>query len=265
LILKEFSLSARRFVQSFPAKEGWHQLAIGLLAALFMLGILVTPAHAQAARGEPDQPADQQLAMNGPGLPGEHIAASLPRPAARPPLPFASPQVGPIIKRAFGDNIERRTTAFLPKNLSNLTPVAFPTKEKKWIRVDLSEQTVVAYEGKTPIRAFLISSGLSRSPTVTGEYHIKTKVKAQTMTGGEGAYFYHLPNVKWVQYFYQEYAFHGSYWHNNFGHPMSHGCINMTNADAKWLFDWAGPVWDGKAAWFPSTKDNPGTLVIITK
>jgi hypothetical protein len=68
-----------------------------------------------------------------------------------------------------------------------------------------------------------------------------------------------------VQYFYEDYGFHGTYWHNNFGHPMSHGCVNMTNADAKWLFDWAGPEWDGKTTWYKSSKENPGTLVIITE
>ena len=78
-------------------------------------------------------------------------------------------------------------------------------------------------------------------------------------------YYYNLPNVKWVQYFYADYAFHGTYWHNDFGRPKSHGCINMTNADAKWLFDWAGPKWDGKTTWYNASKANPGTLVIVTE
>jgi lipoprotein-anchoring transpeptidase ErfK/SrfK len=50
---------------------------------------------------------------------------------------------------------------------------------------------------------------------------------------------YYLPNVQWVMYFYQGYGFHGTYWHNNFGNPMSHGCVNMTNDDALWLFNFA--------------------------
>lgn len=191
----------------------------------------------------------------------EAVAARL---LAKPPLPFTEPQVGPLIKRAYQDDIERRTTAFLPQSLSHLTPVIIPDEER-WIRVDLSEQTLVAYEGKKPVRAFIISSGLSRTPTVTGQFRIITKVSEQTMTGGVGAYYYNLPGVKWVQYFYQDYGFHGTYWHNNFGHPMSHGCINMTNADAKWLFDWAGPTWDGKTTWYKSNAENPGTYVIVTK
>lgn len=191
------------------------------------------------------------------------IAASLPRPAELPPLPFRTPQVGPVIKRAFGDDIERRTTAFIPTALDDLTPIKMPVGEKKWIRVDLSEQIVVAYEGNTPIRAFVVSTGLSGTPTVQGEFRIKMKVRSQTMSGGQGAYYYNLPNVQWVQYFYSEYAFHGTYWHNDFGRPKSHGCVNMTNADAKWLFDWAGPEWDGRTTWYRSSEENPGTLVIV--
>lgn len=182
----------------------------------------------------------------------------------KPPLPFTSPQVGPLVKRAYHDDIERRTTAFLPQSLDHLTPVDLPD-EDRWIRVDLSEQIVVAYEGKKAVRAFIISSGLPGTPTVTGEFRIRTKVSEQVMYGGVGANYYYLPGVKWVQYFYQEYSFHGTYWHNDFGRPMSHGCLNMTNADAKWLFDWAGPVWDGKTTWYKSSEENPGTLVIITR
>jgi lipoprotein-anchoring transpeptidase ErfK/SrfK len=243
-----------------------------MLACLLGMLLASVPVQAQATEDEPvGEPAGKPAAEQKAGPialtsgPGRDITASLPRPVFRPPLPFASPQVGPVIKRAFGDDIEKRTTAFLPSDLSHLTPVKLPKNEDRWIHVDLSEQVVVAYEGKKPIRAFVISSGLPRTPTVVGEFRIKTKVKAQTMSGGAGAYYYNLPNVKWVQYFYQEYAFHGTYWHNDFGRPKSHGCINMTNADAKWLFDWAGPTWDGKTVWFNSNNDNPGTLVLVTE
>ena len=236
-----------------------------LLAALLAALLLTAPALAQDSDEANGGANDSPAALHAPTHPGGEIAATLPRPQFFPALPFAAPQVGPVIKRAFGDDIENRTTAFIPKDLSHLTPVTMPKNEARWIRVDLSEQVVVAYENNKPIRAFVISSGLSRTPTVTGEFRIKTKVKAQTMTGGSGAYYYNLPNVKWVQYFYQEYAFHGTYWHNDFGRPKSHGCINMTNADAKWLFDWAGPTWDGKTVWFNSNADNPGTLVLVTE
>jgi lipoprotein-anchoring transpeptidase ErfK/SrfK len=189
------------------------------------------------------------------------VAAQL---ALKPPLPFTVPQVGPLIKRAYHDDIERRTMAFLPQSLDHLSPVEVPA-EDRWIRVDLSEQIVVAYAREKPVRAFVVSSGLPGTPTVTGEFRIRTKVTEQVMSGGEGTGYYYLPEVKWVQYFYEEYSFHGTYWHSSFGRPMSHGCLNMTNADAKWLFDWAGPTWDGESIWYKSNEENPGTLVIITE
>lgn len=132
---------------------------------------------------------------------------------------------------------------------------------ERWIRVDLGNQQVIAYQGESPLRAFVVSTGLPIYQTVTGEFRIRMKVSEQTMSGAD----FFLPGVKWVQYFYSEYAFHSTYWHSDFGVPKSHGCINMTNADAKWLFDWAGPTWDQETVWYKSTDDNPGTLVIVHK
>jgi len=80
-----------------------------------------------------------------------------------------------------------------------------------------------------------VSTGLPGTPTVTGRYSIYQKAASQAMSGPG----YYLPNVPWVMYFYRGYSFHGTYWHNNFGHPMSHGCVNMRTPDAKWLYDWA--------------------------
>ncbi|MCB0037246.1 MAG: L,D-transpeptidase [Anaerolineales bacterium] len=183
--------------------------------------------------------------------------------AGRPPLPFRAPAIGPLIRHVSMDDIARRTTAFFPHSLDELTAIDMPD-EDKWIRVDLSEQIVVAYENDNPIRAFVVSTGLPGTPTVTGTFRIRMKVEEQSMVGGEGSMYYNLPGVKWVQYFHEDYGFHGTYWHSNFGQPMSHGCVNMTDTDAKWLFDWAGPTWDGETTWYPSTTDNPGTMVIVT-
>jgi len=183
--------------------------------------------------------------------------------AGRPPLPFRGPQIGPLIRHVAMDDIARRTTAYIPDALDHLTAIELPG-EDRWIRVDLSEQIVVAYENDRPIRAFVVSTGLPGTPTVTGQFRIRMKVEEQSMVGGEGSMYYNLPGVKWVQYFHEDYGFHGTYWHSNFGQPMSHGCVNMTDTDAKWLFDWAGPTWDGETVWYPSTFDNPGTMVIVT-
>jgi LysM repeat protein len=134
----------------------------------------------------------------------------------------------------------------------------------KWISVDLDHQRAWAWEGNKLIKSFWISSGKSRTPTVTGVFRLWAKIAAQRMEGGSRAAgdYYNLPNVQWVQYFYQDYSFHGTYWHHNFGVPMSHGCVNMSNSDAKWLYDWASPTVDDYK-WHVSDRQDPGTLVVI--
>lgn len=99
--------------------------------------------------------------------------------------------------------------------------------------VVLGTQRAYAYEDGVLKHTAVISSGLPDTPTVTGDFKIRLKVRSQTMSGFD----YRLENVEWVMYFYSGYAFHGTWWHNNFGRPMSRGCVNMTNADAKWFYE----------------------------
>ena len=140
----------------------------------------------------------------------------------------------------------------------------YPTTTERWVEVDLSEQMAVAYEGATPVKAFVVSTGVGNTPTVQGTFRIWAKIAMQDMRGGSRAAgtYYHLRDVKNVQYFHRSYGFHGTYWHDNYGTPMSRGCINMTNEDAKWLFDWTSPaVYDDD--WLFSNNANPGTLVMV--
>jgi lipoprotein-anchoring transpeptidase ErfK/SrfK len=131
------------------------------------------------------------------------------------------------------------------------TPTSTPTKPPpadksesgKWIEVDLSAQTLYAHEGQQTVLTARVSTGTWQHPTVTGRFKIYVKYQATRMTGPG----YDLPNVPWTMFFYGGYAIHGTYWHNNFGHPMSHGCINMKTTEAKWVYNWA-PV---------------GTLVVV--
>lgn len=127
----------------------------------------------------------------------------------------------------------------------NITTANFQTVNmeayEKWIEVDLSEQRTTAYERATPVKNFIISSGTKGHETVTGEFAIWHKNRKQTMQGGsraDGSY-YSIPNVEWVSYFYKDYALHGAWWREKFGAPASHGCVNMTNSDAKWVYEWA--------------------------
>lgn len=107
--------------------------------------------------------------------------------------------------------------------------------DERWIDVDLSTQTTHAYEGDTLVRSFLVSTGTWQTPTVTGTYRIYVKYVSTDMWGAD----YYLSGVPYVMYFYEGYGLHGTYWHNNFGTPMSHGCVNLRPEDAAWLFDFA--------------------------
>ncbi len=101
------------------------------------------------------------------------------------------------------------------------------------IMVDLSDSMVYAFEDGVLVYTALGSMGVPATPTVQGEYRIYNRYRAQTMSGPG----YYLPNVEWVQYFYQGYALHGAYWHSNWGQPMSHGCVNLRNQDAEWFYN----------------------------
>jgi lipoprotein-anchoring transpeptidase ErfK/SrfK len=105
----------------------------------------------------------------------------------------------------------------------------------KQIVVDVSDQSVYAYENGLLLRQFVVSTGLPRTPTVLGDYSVYVKYSATRMSGPG----YDLPNVPWTMYFYQGYGLHGTYWHNNFGQPMSHGCVNLRTPEAEWLYYWA--------------------------
>jgi lipoprotein-anchoring transpeptidase ErfK/SrfK len=129
-----------------------------------------------------------------------------------------------------------------------------PNDEKR-IEVSLSSQYLTAYEGDEPVYGAKISSGLQGAivpkgtQTPTGRFHVTSKTPSKHMGGIQASGApdsYILPGVPWTTFFIFEtgVAFHGTFWHNNFGAPMSHGCINMRNADAKWLFRWVTPTFD---------------------
>lgn len=136
--------------------------------------------------------------------------------------------------------------------------------EEKWIEVSLSEQKVRAWEGTKVIMEFLISSG-KWAPTPKGTFSIWYKTKSQLMTGGSKALntYYYLPNVPHNMFFYKGYALHGAYWHNNFGQPMSHGCVNEPLANAAQIFEWAGPVVPEGENVVRASAKNPGTRVFV--
>jgi hypothetical protein len=136
--------------------------------------------------------------------------------------------------------------------------------DERWIDVDLSEQTLVAYEGSRPVFATLVSTGKEGHETPTGAYRITSKYVSTTMsdtTDGDEPYM--IEDVPWTMYFNLAIALHGAFWHSRFGRERSHGCVNLAPADARWLFWWVGPElpdeWHGVA----SNEDNPGTRVYV--
>ena len=103
------------------------------------------------------------------------------------------------------------------------------------IVVLLNAQAIYAYENGVLQKAVRVSTGKKATPTVKGDHKIWLKRRSQTMSGED----YSLDNVEWVMYFYRDYAIHGTWWHTNFGQPMSHGCVNLTNTDAQWFYEFA--------------------------
>jgi lipoprotein-anchoring transpeptidase ErfK/SrfK len=105
----------------------------------------------------------------------------------------------------------------------------------RWIDINLSEQSLTAYEGDTPVFGTPVSTGIKGHRTPEGEFAIEWMMEWDDMSG-DG---YYLPDVPYVMYFADYLAIHGTYWHNNFGYPMSHGCVNLPTSAARWLYNWA--------------------------
>lgn len=132
---------------------------------------------------------------------------------------------------------------------------------EKWIEVDLTKQTLKAYDGTVLVFQTRISSGRKNTPTLEGKFRIQRKLESQLMSGPG----YYLPAVPYVMYFVGSYALHGAYWHNNWGTPMSHGCVNLRREDAKWLYDWTEPQVPAGVKALAATADKPGTWVLVHK
>jgi hypothetical protein len=131
-----------------------------------------------------------------------------------------------------------------PEEFSPLSPDV--PSDNKYIDCNLQIQTLFCYENHQEVHRADISSGLiGLYPTPTGRFSIQVKLPARDMHGSDRFASDEenvLSGVPWCSFFTNEgHAFHGTFWHDNFGQPMSHGCINMRNEDARWLFRWTTP------------------------
>ena len=139
---------------------------------------------------------------------------------------------------------------------------------ERWLDVNVTKQTLVAYDGEKPVFATLISTGeaglddhAKTTATKRGIFRIHTKYVTATMSSDEVGEEFELRDVPYVQYFEQGYALHGAYWHDRFGTPKSHGCINLSPEDARRLFFFTEPALP--TGWHGVLAARTGTVVFI--
>jgi lipoprotein-anchoring transpeptidase ErfK/SrfK len=218
------------------------------------------PAHPSFARVEIPKPSSADLSnetvlLESTALPTEPLTVE---PSANPtglstvlledtpsitetssPEPTSTPEAtstpGIIFAEIVPDTPTPEYTAPIAEGPEQSVPPVTAGDGVHWIDVDLSEQRVYAYSGDTIVNSFLVSTGTWQTPTVTGKFKIWIKLRSTDMAGPG----YYLPDVPYTMYFHKGYGLHGTYWHSNFGTPMSHGCVNLSIPDAAWLYDFA--------------------------
>lgn len=139
--------------------------------------------------------------------------------------------------------------------------------EEHWIHVDLSEQVLVAYIGDRPVFATLISTGKEPGMTPVGVHRIQQKYVVTSMRDQPiEDEAYSIEDVPWTQYFSNSVALHGAFWHGGFGITRSHGCVNLSPADARWLFGFTEPkLPDGWAGSMPGVMGSEASAVVVTE
>ncbi|MDT8306009.1 MAG: L,D-transpeptidase family protein [Anaerolineae bacterium] len=250
-----------------------HVVARAALFAFFMLLVAVVTGWAWSQRPQTRQPAgavaqavtttptsvkavatEAATVIRGQFLPRSVAAATATPEATGTPLAFP---VHRKVSSASSDPRPTWTVTPSPTPTATATPTVAPTfvsvstapqpvvrpagvgPDERWIDVNLTQQRLVAYEGDVPVFETLVSSGTWNHPTVTGQFRVWLRFTSQTMDGRRLGYNYYLENVPYVMYFFEDYALHGTYWHNNFGTPMSHGCVNLPTPAAEWIFNWS--------------------------
>jgi lipoprotein-anchoring transpeptidase ErfK/SrfK len=219
------SISEEPFTYKIPSILSWSTLAaVGILVILIWLW---TPDFSFAL---PDLQASPLTTLSAQG--NVRKVTYTPTPTNTPtPTPTPTNTPTPTITPTPKPTKPPKTSPNFIK--SSLPSGVYPNE--RWFDINLSAQRMYAYNGSKLVKTFVISTGLPATPTITGRFRVYVKYTA-TLMAGPG---YYLPNVPWTMYFYSGYGIHGTYWHNNFGTPMSHGCVNMKNVDAAWAFNFA--------------------------
>jgi hypothetical protein len=170
----------------------------------------------------------------------------------RPGEEVAMVPVGKELARRHGlDTSRRRRDKWIPVYDESLfvPPIATPSlgraprspvRAGHAVVISLGQQILWAYNGRKPVLSTYVSTGRAGFETPPGLFYVNTKLDVQTMEGVLGGEYYHVPDVPYVMYFTNEgHALHGTYWHSNFGTPMSHGCVNLPLDVAEWMYQWA--------------------------
>lgn len=202
----------------------WLLLAVLLITVLFV-GFDFSPGRLVEAR-EKIAPVSQGNLLK-PSLTPTSTSTSTPTPT---PSPTPEPTLTPTPTAT-----HTPTATLVPTSEPTLVVILDIPDDERWIDIDLSAQRLYAYQGKDLVNSFLVSTGTWRTPTVMGQFHVWIKLRYTDMAGPG----YYLPDVPYTMYFYKGYGIHGTYWHNNFGTPMSHGCVNMRTEEAGWLYNWS--------------------------
>lgn len=219
-------------------------LLLIIIVAVIVLILVIRWARRAAQAAELPTPAvtvaQAARFTTGAGVPGRQPTARLANPNLSHTL-MADTVYVTWRQAEMGTIAETATQADITPNeaLAPIEAGAATDPNARWIDVNLTTQTLVAYENDTPVYDTLISSGMWPYLTVTGQFHIYLRLASQNMSGYHLGYDYYLPDVPYVMYFYQDYALHGAYWHHSFGTPMSHGCVNLDLDTAAWLYDFA--------------------------
>jgi hypothetical protein len=186
--------------------------------------------------------------------------------AARTPVPILEVAAGkdgkPIAYRV-GDE-----EWMSPQDLRMFQPTAPPPllrPNERWIDIDLDNQILVAFEGELAVYATLISSGAKDTPTQTGLYRIWLKESEADMKNLKSEDPYSVATVPWTQFFYpdDDLALHTAYWHDGFGKPRSHGCVNLAPRDARWLYYWSDPQMPPGWTMTTGVVEAPGSVVRV--
>jgi lipoprotein-anchoring transpeptidase ErfK/SrfK len=129
---------------------------------------------------------------------------------------------------------------FTPPPVTTVSGEPVDPNGERWVMINITLQYLWAYQGDQVLWQGYVSTGRAGFETPTGEFHVLSKLPSQTMEGVIGGEYYNVPDVPDVMYFTDfGHALHGTYWHNNFGTPMSHGCVNLPMDVAAWMYQWA--------------------------